>query len=55
MALWEKFDFPTVHYFDASHSLQREGHIAINHIVASTVSLHRWLVGSWFATFMNCG
>ena len=36
-----KFDFPTVHCFDASHSLQREGHIAINCIVASLVG---WLV-----------
>jgi len=32
-----EFDFPTVHCFDASHSLQQEGHIAINCIVASLV------------------
>ena len=33
----ENLHFPTVHCFDASHSLQREGHIAIN--------LYRCIVG----------
>jgi len=37
MALWGKYDFPTVQWFDASHSLQPEGHIAINRIVASLI------------------